>query len=313
MDINLPVDPPVNNNIQSTVYDKLDQVAFERIRVANTLLDTRLSIQEKIINKYRKDVERVHAHQMQRLRREARKIREKKPNYVFDDSDISTSRSRAEDEIGRKRCLSEPPSNLSYCKRYYSHHYNLKYDKDKRNEKEETSNPKKKGNDFFNLAFRLYFINMMKNGHGAGNTESEPLQSDDLGKSLDSSMMTSPRRCPDIGERGYPYNAQSSVEEKEEEEDVFMASHTSLPSNLGSLRASDSTDCLADIQETSKETQASETCKPERRMERRERNSDGDQKIRRRKSMATELDKANYSRGLRKTKNAFEKLFAGLL
>lgn len=158
MDVNLPLSPPVNNNIQISLNDRLDAIVFEKIRVANTQLDTRLSLQEKIINKYRRDVEKVHAHQAQRLRREVKKIRQKKPDYVFDDSDVATSKSRLTTETGRQRCLSEP-SNLSYCRRYYAHHYNVK---DTSKEDKKGKEGKRSGeNDFFNMRMRLYFVNMM--------------------------------------------------------------------------------------------------------------------------------------------------------
>lgn len=315
MDINLPVDPPVNNNIQTTIYDRLDQVAFERSRVANSQLDTRLSIQEKILNKYRRDVERVHAHQTQRLRREVQKIREKKPDYVFDDSDVSTSRSRAAAEMGRKRCLSEPPPNLSYCRRFYSHHYNLK--DNTRKDKEEKNDKGRQCNDYFNQAFRLYFLNMMNKRLTSGmdlentltNTHLDHVGPEDLGKSLDSSILGTSRtgnfvtRC----ETDRIFNAQSSVEESEDES-VFEASHSSFKSNFESLKQKGSVDCLADIKETTADSEVEEL---ERTLKQERKREGGGKK--RRRSKVSDADIATYSSGLRKTKHAFEKLFAGLL
>ena len=159
MDINLPMSPPVNNNIQTTLCDRLDAVVFEKIRVVNTQLDARLSIQEKIINKYRHDVEKIHARQTRRIKREVKQIRQKKPDYVIDDSDVSTSKSQNTSGTGRQRCMSEP-SNLSYCRRYYSHHYNVK--EAKKDDKKDKDGDKH-GNDFFNMKMRLYFVNMMNN------------------------------------------------------------------------------------------------------------------------------------------------------
>ena len=312
MEINLPIDPPVNNNIQSTVYDKLDQIAFERIRVANNQLDTRLTIQEKILNKHRKDVERVHTHQAERLKREVRKIRQKKPDYVYDDSDVSTSRSRAPVDTGRKRCMSEPPCNLSYCRRYYAHHYNI--GSDKKTETEEATGPPKKRNDFFNTAFRLYFINIMKNGRGQSR-ELEPntLQGDDLGRSLDSSMLTSPRRGLDNSPRESWLNAQSSVDDfRSDDDDVFGLSHSSFRPHLNTFKSRHSLDCLVENKEPVTESDVVGVEKRRANLKKRHSES-GTTKIRRRQSKVTETDIANYSSGLRKTKKDFEKLFAGLL
>lgn len=171
MDINLPLSPPVNNNIQTSIHDRLDAIVLERIRVANTQLDTRLSLQDKLIEKYRRDVEKVHTQQTRRLKREVKKIRQKKPNYIFDDSDISISKSRITAE-GSQRCLSEPPSNLSYCRRYYSHHYNVT--DTSRVDKKAPSGKKTGSNDFFNLKMRMYFLNVMTHAYHNTHLQDDP-------------------------------------------------------------------------------------------------------------------------------------------
>lgn len=303
MDINLPIDPPVNNNIQTNVYDKLDQVAFEKTRVANSQLDSRLSIQERIINKYRKDVERVHSHQMQRLRREAKKIREKRPDYVYDDSDTSTSRSRAAADLGRKRCLSEPPSNLSYCRRYYSHHFNLR--DDTKTDKDDKASQQKGGNDYCNIALRLYFFNMMNTGKNHISSDLEPLDNEDLGKSLDSALPVLPSYDSPKCQRSQSLNAQSSVDESDHD-DIFAASHNTFKSTLDTLKQKGSVDRLSELKETVTVTSSTED--PEKDL-RKKRNN----KHKRRRSRATDVDIAKYNTGLTKTKHAFEKLFAGLL
>ncbi|XP_053379294.1 uncharacterized protein LOC128548461 [Mercenaria mercenaria] len=215
MDINLPMSAPVNNNIQSSLCDRLDAIVFEKIRVANTQLDTRLSIQEKIINKYRQDVEKIHAHQAQRLKREVKKIRKKKPDYVLDDSDINTSRSRNTTETGRQRCLSEP-SSLSYCRRYYSHHYNVK--DTSREDKKHTDAKKSSDNDFFNMKLRLYYVNMMNNVHQKTHLEHDTPSEYRLSNTDHPDNFDRSRHTPNV--------TQTSIDE--EKDDVFAESHNSF-------------------------------------------------------------------------------------
>ena len=164
MDINLPMNPPVNNNLQETVYDKLDAIAFEKTRVMNCQLDTRLYLQEKILNKHRKDAQRIHDNQRDRLRREFKKIHTKKPDYVYDDTDLVTPRTR-ELNAGPIKLRSLSESNVAnksmHCKRYYAHHYHVKYEKEDKT-KDEKQIPHEK-TDFFNLKLKLFFYNTMKN------------------------------------------------------------------------------------------------------------------------------------------------------
>lgn len=366
MDINLPLSPPVNNNIQISLHDRLDAVVFEKIRVANTQLDTRLTLQEKIINKYRKDAEKTHAHQAQVLKREVKKIRQKKPDYVFDDSDVSSSRSRQMTEGSRQRCLSEP-SNLCYCRRYYAHHFNVR--DTTRDEKKQNNSKKAEPVDFFNLKLRLYFLNVMnkeyentKLRHSDGDEylqhvkehgfepfgSSKPLQDSKLQDSFDRS-------------RNSRFFSQTSLDY--ESDDVFESSHDSFkglrvkreqaerekPTELlSSLQESDTE--LQEIKEATEgqtnnlyeqdnvtvdcsgkkngQTDANESNICEQSLDnhlpklnvsltdvRRNQRRKGNRKVKRRSFIGSgsEAEKEYNESERRKSKHAFEKIFAGLL
>ena len=155
MDVNLPVDPPVNNNLQSSIYNRIDAITFERIRVANSQLNSRLEIQEKILNKYKREAEKVHDNQYRKIHKEIKKIRKKKPDYI-DEFEYGRTRNDSESKLSKPRSLSET-SDCSYCKRYYSHHFNIK---DRLEKKEETKKPVE--TDYFNSRLRYFFMNMVR-------------------------------------------------------------------------------------------------------------------------------------------------------
>lgn len=157
MDVNLPLDPPVNNNLQATLYDKIDAITFEKIRVANTQLNSRLEIQERILNKYRKEAEKIHDNQYRKIHREFIKIHRKRPDYV-DDFEYGRTKHDSESKLSKARSLSETSDCSSYCRRYYSHHFHIK---DREKEKEGDLKKKRIENDYFNARLRCFFLNMV--------------------------------------------------------------------------------------------------------------------------------------------------------
>ena len=165
MDVNLPLEPPVNNNLQASLYDRIDAITFEKIRVANSQLNSRLEIQEKILNKYRKEAEKIHDNQYRTVRREFRKIHNKKPDYI-DDFEIGRTKQDSESKLSRVRSLSET-SESSYCRRYYSHHFHIK---DQSKKKEEIKKPVEK--DYFNARLRCFFLNMVNYAYNGPDTRS---------------------------------------------------------------------------------------------------------------------------------------------
>lgn len=158
MDINLPIQHPVNNNIQLTIYDKLDADIFKKTSTINTQLNTRLSIHETELNRNRRGIEKAYIQETDGLKREFQKIRIKKPNYVFDDSDISTSKCKKSNANGQQRCLrycSEFSSNHTFAQ-HYSLTDGSRVSKFKKTLKEKCKN------DFFNMRYRFYFLHVNK-------------------------------------------------------------------------------------------------------------------------------------------------------
>ncbi|RUS73597.1 hypothetical protein EGW08_018640 [Elysia chlorotica] len=51
--------PPVNNALLPDIYNKLDAGTIQKTRQANTVLDMRLSVQQKLIAKYRQEAKRM--------------------------------------------------------------------------------------------------------------------------------------------------------------------------------------------------------------------------------------------------------------
>ncbi|KAK3597852.1 hypothetical protein CHS0354_029426 [Potamilus streckersoni] len=156
MECNLPLYPPVNNLIQPTLYDKLNTIVFERTRAVNSHLKTRQMIQEKVINKHQRDVERVYKKETRKMKGEIVKIRYKCPSSLDGiDANLKNRDSDGSKDGGRLRSLSES-SDSTYCKRYYAHHFNIKENKPKENQQ-----PKSFKNDFFNAKLRCFFVNCL--------------------------------------------------------------------------------------------------------------------------------------------------------
>ncbi|XP_060586590.1 uncharacterized protein LOC132742258 [Ruditapes philippinarum] len=324
MDINLPMSPPVNNNIQSSLCDRLDAVVFEKMRVVNTQLDARLTLQEKIINKYRRDVEKIHARQTRKIKREVRQIRQKKPDYVCDDSDISTSRSQNTVGTSRQRCLSEP-SNLSYCRRYYSHHFNVK--EPEKEDKKDKDGKKQGPTDFFNMRMRLYFVNMMNNirqrthlhhdiPDDLSYTNRDRLDSNDL--NLHSHFLP---KLPHNANANYDIheekeicgaqqdepNEEITIHSVKEEDDENVFNEDDQITDFGGMPVLAKTDI---IHENPRDINANKSWDGNRR---RHRSKGGKSRRRSILGSGSEEEVVYNETERRKAKHAFEKIFAGLL
>ncbi|KAL3872877.1 hypothetical protein ACJMK2_036058 [Sinanodonta woodiana] len=127
--------PPVNNFCVPDLYNKLDADTIEKTRVINSLLTSRLQVQEKVLNKYKLDSERMHIQEKERLRRELKNIGRKLPNY----SDIPNLETKIMKIQRRRKChlrqnyrYSTDPKEIKgipaereekpFCDRYHSHH-----------------------------------------------------------------------------------------------------------------------------------------------------------------------------------------------
>ena len=222
MDVNLPMHPPVNNNLQASLYDKIDALMFERIRVANTQLNSRLEIQEKILNKYKKEATRKHDSQYKKIHKEIRKIHKKKPDYA-DDFEYGRSRHESESKLSKPRSLSEPSDCGSYCRRYYSHHYNIKDPAKIREEEELKRKPVK--DDYFNARMRCFFLNMVN--YANNNNSQTFLDHDDNVLSDNDSV--------DGNDKNFLHESFNTLQQLDEEE-IFV--HPDASSNSNALRSS---------------------------------------------------------------------------
>jgi hypothetical protein len=82
MDFNFPVSPPVNNLIVPDVYDRLDAAVTARTRVANRQLDTKLRMQERVIDKYRGDAEDNHKKEAMKVKEDMARFKVKLPDFM---------------------------------------------------------------------------------------------------------------------------------------------------------------------------------------------------------------------------------------
>jgi len=315
MDINLPMDPPVNNAMQLSLCDKLDAMVFERTKVANTQLKTRLAIHDKVIDKHRKDIEKAIANQSQRLQREAQMIRKKKPDYVFDEQEASYSRTRA--EASRPRSLSDSGPNLSYCRRYYSHHFHIKDETKKKDDTDKKNGP----NDYFNMRLRLLFV--MSN-------RLEPIQRQETKEHL-CPLKSGDANNIDTLENvhtEFPLNpelrSQLSVEESDNE-DVFSQSlDSTLRRDYSKLKLKHtSLPCLAERSEADISKPNAESTSPtdrrktvdltDQEMLRRYMKRNKKKRRRRHQNYISDTQSENLEMDRRRTKQAFEKIFNGVL
>lgn len=126
--------PPVNNACMPDIYNKLDAETIEKTRVVNSLLDVRLSIQEKVLNKYQIAAERRYTKERDKVKTELRKISRRLPNY----SDIPHLEAKIV-KYKRRKCINKhdcvfttEPIGINgvaterdgrpFCDRYFSHH-----------------------------------------------------------------------------------------------------------------------------------------------------------------------------------------------
>ncbi|VDH97750.1 uncharacterized protein LOC143068885 [Mytilus galloprovincialis] len=132
--------PPVNNACLPDIYNKLDADTIEKTRVINKLLEQRLKLQEKIINKYQVRAKVVHKNEKARVRKDLKKIRNHLPNMddmVFMDTQMQLKTLRKKHHhvhtptgytttpMEMKGLASEKDDN-PFCSRFYVHHMPVK-------------------------------------------------------------------------------------------------------------------------------------------------------------------------------------------
>ncbi|XP_041354646.1 uncharacterized protein LOC121372407 [Gigantopelta aegis] len=124
MNINSTPAPPPNNAIVPDIYNRLDAGAIERTRVANTQLDVRFRIQERVLNKYKQAAERVYRNEASKVREELGRITSSLPavrhmrNLTMD-----SIRQKSKSTTPRRtNSLYEEKLDMPFCERHFIHH-----------------------------------------------------------------------------------------------------------------------------------------------------------------------------------------------
>lgn len=126
--------PAINNACLPNIYDKLDADAREKVRVVNSMLNQRLQVQEKIIDKYRRESMKVMLKEKERLRYDLKKIAKKSPSVPdirYLNFMTQYKNGRTLPELKFKGYTTEPhvmkglqteKECRPFCDRYYTHH-----------------------------------------------------------------------------------------------------------------------------------------------------------------------------------------------
>jgi len=129
--------PPINNACVPDIYSKLDADIIEKTRVVNSLLDERLKVQEKVLNKYRDQAEKYYEREKDRIRQELWRVRRRMPNMSDFHPDVDTKyqikkmrmvQSHIRTPIGYTTTPREikgipaEKDNRPFCQRFVSHH-----------------------------------------------------------------------------------------------------------------------------------------------------------------------------------------------
>ncbi|XP_067680942.1 uncharacterized protein [Haliotis asinina] len=114
--------PPVNNALLPDIYNKLDADLQERTRVINTQLDKRLSMQERVLNKYRRAAERLYNEEAIRVRQDLVKINKKLPAIGNIRNFCLGYISRKKKHHRKRKGIPEERIEMPFCERHFIHH-----------------------------------------------------------------------------------------------------------------------------------------------------------------------------------------------
>ncbi|XP_059157250.1 uncharacterized protein LOC131941774 [Physella acuta] len=136
MNMNNVNPPPINNALQPDIYNRLDAETIERTRVANNQLHMRLMLEERVINKYRHEAERIILQEKSRVAQELTRITRKLPamgrmrgleEQLFTTRSNTDPLPRATKRNKRKKKNYQNDKNDDLiCQRCYIHHLPLK-------------------------------------------------------------------------------------------------------------------------------------------------------------------------------------------
>ncbi|KAK3093132.1 hypothetical protein FSP39_011524 [Pinctada imbricata] len=139
--VGLPLGPPpINNACLPTVYDKLDADARERVRVINGLLDHRLKVQTKILDKYKRDANRVYARERAVVENDLRRTLHRLPymsdmgrlESKYEGRGLNVRQWRSEQYRGHYtepkpfKELQTEKDGKPFCDRFFNHHLPVK-------------------------------------------------------------------------------------------------------------------------------------------------------------------------------------------
>ncbi|XP_048738091.1 uncharacterized protein LOC125652748 [Ostrea edulis] len=128
----LPVSaPPINNACLPNVYNKLDAEALKKTKVPNGLLDYRLKVQIRMLEKYRRDADKVHKKEKAKIQRDLRTFDRKLPN--MDDMPYLKLKipMKTTEESAFKTFVTQPKplkgivserEDKPFCDRFFHHH-----------------------------------------------------------------------------------------------------------------------------------------------------------------------------------------------
>ncbi len=114
--------PPVNNALLPDIYNKLDAELQERTRVINSQLDKRLLIQEKVLKKNQRALERHHNEEAIRMRQELARISTCLPAVGNIKNFCLGYFTRSKKEAKKVRGIPEEKVDLPFCERHFIHH-----------------------------------------------------------------------------------------------------------------------------------------------------------------------------------------------
>lgn len=118
-------DPPVNNALVPSIFNKLDAHCQERTRVINNVLDKRRIVQERVISRNRDLQERIHAKQSAFLKEDLRRIGKRMPSFakLYKNTDMELlERQVKEHPVPYSKFSACLPEERHYCFRYFEHH-----------------------------------------------------------------------------------------------------------------------------------------------------------------------------------------------
>ena len=129
--------PPINNLCVPDIYNKLDANVIERTRVINTLLDTKLKVQQKVLTKYKLQAEQMYKRERDRIRHECVGIRRRLPNVSEFDQTVTTKSQikkmrKVQCHVRTPLLFTTTPREIKgipaekddrpFCNRYVTHH-----------------------------------------------------------------------------------------------------------------------------------------------------------------------------------------------